>query len=235
MSTAENNPISQTAPLPVRRRRRWRYLLPRLDATIILRADVARLAGRAPAHPLAAYQVGVPEEVRGYLEALPAAERKSALRRVAEAERVVYLPADDHLAFWEFVQLHPAALPPEMRKRESGATAYIFGAFTDKRHRGHGLFTGGLKWLIDWLAGQGYAHLYSQTAVDDVISLLAHLAAGFEALGEGRHLHWGGRRYLQPTRWLPEPVSAGCQEQARLAGISARARESLRRALLCPR
>jgi GNAT superfamily N-acetyltransferase len=211
-------------------------LLPRLDSTIVLRAEVPRLAAQAPAAPLAAYQIGPPAEVRGYLEALAPAERKSALRRIADAELVVYLPADDHLAFWEFVQLHQTALPPDVGQAGGGeAAAYLFGAFTEARHRGQGLFTGGLKWLIDWLAGQGYTGLYSQTAVEDVISLLAHFTAGFEALGEGRHLHWGGRRFLRPTRWLPEPVGAGRCEAVRAAGISPRARESLRRALLCPR
>jgi GNAT superfamily N-acetyltransferase len=180
--------------------------------------------------------VGAPQQVRGYLEALSGRERRSALRRIAAADQVVYLPADDHLAFWEFVQLHPTALPPDLWQPGRGpAAAYIFGAFTDARHRGHGLFTGGLKWLIDYLAGQGYTHLYSQTAADDVISLLAHLTAGFEALGEGRHLHWGGRRFVRATRLLPEPVPAGCRDEARLTGISRRAQESLRRALLCPR
>ena len=234
MSISDSSTTSGAVPLPPRRRR-LRYLLPRVDSTLVLRAEVPRLAERAPAYPLAAYQLGVPQEVRGYLEALAPRERKSALRRVAGAERVVYVPADDHLAFWEFVQLHPADLPPDLRQAEGEAAAYVYGAFTDERHRGHGLFTGGLKWLVDWLAGQGYTHLYSQTAVEDVISLLAHLTAGFEALGEGRHLHWGGRRYPQPTRWLREPVSAGCREETRLTGISPRARESLRRALLCPR
>jgi GNAT superfamily N-acetyltransferase len=180
--------------------------------------------------------MGTPQEVRGYLENLPADERKSALRRLETADLVVYSLADGEPAFWEFVQLGRADLPPDVWRPGGGERlAYIFGAFTRGPYRGHGLFTGGLHWLIDWLAEHGYTHLYSQPAVDDVVSLLAHLTAGFEALGEGRHVHWGGRRIARRTRLLARPVAADCAQPPDLRAVSAVARRSLCRALLCPR
>ena len=182
------------------------------------------------------YRTGVPQELRPRLEKLPPAERKSALRRLEAADLVVYHEVERDLAFWEFVQLDRAEIPPDVwRPGGEERPAYIFGAFTRAPYRGHGLFTAGLEWLVDWLAEQGYTHLYSQTAVEDVVSLLAHLTSGFSALGEGRHLHWGGRRIVRTTRLLPRPVRAGCDGEPDLSTVSPSARQSLRRALLCPR
>ncbi len=232
-----STPASAPLPPSSRRRRPLRYLIPRFDSTIVLRAYIPRLAGgqRLPV-PLP-YRVGSPQEVYAYLENLPVAERKSSLRRLQSADLVVYsLGAEEGLAFWEFVRLGQAELPADVDWATEGQRcAYLFGAFTRERYRGQGLFTGGLHWLIDWLAAQDYTHLYSQTAVDNVVSLLAHLTAGFEALGEGRHVHWGGRRIMRRTRLLARPVAAGCAETPDLGGISLAAQESLRRALLCPR
>lgn len=171
--------------------------------------------------------------MRPRLEALPAEERKSALRRLAQADLVVYYETEGEPAFWEFVQLDRAEIPRDLRPAgEPGRLAYIFGAFTRPAYRGHGLFTAGLEWLLAWLAEQGYTHLYSQTAVENVVSLLAHLACGFEALGEGRHLHWGGRRIERASRRLPRPVRAGDPGAPDLSPLSPAAQASLRRALL---
>ncbi len=222
--------------LPPPRRRRLRYLIPRFDSTIVLRAELPRLAGRGAAPAARVCRPCSPQEVRPRLENLPGNERKSGLRRLADAGLVVYHEVDGELAFWEFVQLAWAELPPDVsRPADEDRLAYIFGAFTRAPCRGHGLFSGGLEWLIDWLAERGYTHLYSQTAAENVVSLLAHLTSGFEALGESRHLHWGGRRRVWATRRLPRPVAADCGAQPDLSTLSPRAYESLRRALLCPR
>lgn len=234
---ATSTPVPAPLPRSSGRRRRLRYLIPRFDSTIVLCAHIPRLAGgqRLPA-PLP-YRAGAPQEVRPYLENLPPVERKSALRRLESADLVVYsLGEDGELAFWEFVQLGQVELPADVGwATGEQRCAYLFGAFTREPYRGQGLFTGGLHWLIDWLAAQDYTHLYSQTAVDNVVSLLAHLTAGFEALGEGRHVHWGGRRIMRRTRLLARPVAASCTETPDLRGVSPVAQESLRRALLCPR
>lgn len=234
-SPSADAPTGSVPPAP--RRTRLRYLVPRLDATLVLRAEVATAAAREGRleSPLT-FQTGAPAEVRPLLEALPPEERKSALRRIASADLVVYSLVDGELAFWEFVQLGRAEIPPDL-PRAGGTTrsAYIFGAFTRPAHRGHGVFTCALRWLLDWLEAQGYTDLYSQTAVEDVVPLLAHFAAGFEALGESRHLHWGGRRYLRPTRLLARPLGPGCGPAPDLSGVSARAQATLRRALPCPR
>lgn len=236
--SATSTPASVPLPPSSGRRRRLRYLIPRFDSTIVLCAHIPRLAGgqRLPA-PLP-YCAGPPQEVLAYLENLPPAERRSALRRLEAADLVVYSlgEGERELAFWEFVQLGQVELPLDVGwATGEQRCAYLFGAFTRERYRGQGLFTGGLHWLIDWLATQDYTHLYSQTAVDNVVSLLAHLTAGFEALGEGRHVHWGGRRLMRRTRLLARPVAAGCAETPDLSGVSPVAQESLRRALLCPR
>ena len=231
-----NRPEASGQPAPAPSppsRRRLRYLLPRFDATVVLRAEVPRLAGRPPTLPAATYRMAEPQEILPRLEKLPPTERKSALRRLAAADAVVYTAAGDDLAFWEFVQLGRAEVPPEVwRPGGEGKPAYIFGAFTRAPYRGQGLFTGGLEWLIGWLGEHGYTDLFSQTATQDVGALLAHLTTGFEAVGEGRHLHWLGRRRVRRTRLLTRPVAAGHAEEQDWAALSPAAREALRRALL---
>lgn len=213
----------------------WARNLPRFHATLIMRASL-----RDPLPPLdaseSAYAICAPEEARLHLAKLPADEREPALLRLAQADRFVYLAREGELCFWEFVQLDRSEIPPDVLARaEPGRLAYLFGAYTRVAWRGQGLFTGGLQWLRRWLQEAGYHWLYSQPAADDLVSVLAHLSAGFQVLGEGHHVHWRGRRRMRRTRLLAVPLGPHCQDEAQFACLSARARDCLRRAFGCRR
>jgi GNAT superfamily N-acetyltransferase len=208
-------------------------ILPEFDSTLLLRADLSRLApGTAPAE--GAYRVLEPGAAATLLSDLPGIERADVLRRLARADRCVYLELEGQPAFWEWVQLDRTEIPPDaLSERPGERLAYIYGAYTQARFRGQGLFTTGLHWLVDWLRPQGYTHLYSQSAVGNIVSLLAHFTVGFEVFGESRHIHWQGRRVLRPSRLLATPLGTGCALPASLAPLSARAQRSVRRALFC--
>ncbi len=213
----------------------WARSLPRFHATLIMRAS---LSDPLPAldEGESAYAVCSPQEARLHLAKLPADEREPALLRLAQADRFVYLAREGELCFWEFVQLDRSEIPPDaLAKAEAGRLAYIFGAYTRVACRGQGLFTGGLRWLMRWLQAAGYHQLYSQPAADDLVSVLAHLSAGFQVLGEGHHVHWRGRRRMRRTRLLAAPLGPQCQDEAQFACLSARARDCLRRAFGCGR
>ena len=215
--------------------RGWARNTPRFHATLLMCASLSE-----PLPPLShdeeAYAICSPEEGRLHLAKLPPEEREPALLRLAQADRFVYLAREGELCFWQFVQLDRAEIPPHVLARPQPARlAYIFGAYTRAACRGQGLFTGGLRWLMRWLQAAGYHRLYSQPASDDLVSVLAHLSAGFQVLGEGHHVHWRGRRRIWRTRLLAAPLGPTCRDEAEFACLSAGARDCLRRAFGCGR
>lgn len=129
------------------------------------------------------------------------AERLRARRRMDTGDKLVLGIHEDAVVFCSWLIFGQLDLNTDRLLPVSPDRVYSNKAFTSPGFRGRGIFRAYHRFVVDWLAGQGYRELLCSVRVDNAASLNAHKRMGCADLGSYFEIRLGkSLRYFVPRR-----------------------------------